>query len=157
MAINTPAIATAIANLSVSGVTMKDITAIPSSITKANCPIFFPHPDEWEQGVESAPNTDFVGQAGIYDAVHTLRYIFLYDLSTAANPMSSIYSAMATKADLIWTALNTLNSKAGVLTVTHIARSRFGELLAPQVGTSQIRNVFFGCYFDIQISELSNS
>jgi hypothetical protein len=156
MTLNTAAIATAIAALTVSGVTMKDITGIPKAIKKADCPIFFPHPEEWEQGMNSASD-NYVGQATVYDAVHTFRYIYLHGLSIAANPMSSIYSAMAGKADLIYSALASLNTLPGVLTVTSIRRSRFGEIAAPAAGNTSIRDIFYGCFFEIEIKEMSNS
>ena len=155
MALNTAAIATAIAALSVSGVTVKDITGIPKAIKRADCPIFFPHPEEWEQGMRTPQDTDYVGQATVFDVVHSFRYIYLHSLSTAASPMSSVYSTMAAKADLIYSALASLN--VGGLVVTSISRSRFGEIAAPAAGQSSIRDVFYGCFFDFDILEMSIS
>jgi hypothetical protein len=157
MALNTPAIATAIAALTVSGVTIKNITTIPKAIKKADCPIFFPHPEDWEQGLESLTGNAFVGQAGVFDVVHHFRYIYLHGLSIAANPMSSIYSAMAGKADLIVSALESMNANSGVLTVTSVRRSRFGEIAAPAAGNTSIRDIFYGCFFEIDIQEMSTS
>jgi hypothetical protein len=157
MALNTPAIATAIAALSVSGVTMKDITGIPKAVKAADCPIFFPHPDDWMLGTQSVQDTQWVGQATVFDATRRFRYIYLHDVSIAANPISSIYAAMAAKVDLIYSAIATMNTSAGVLTVESISISQFGEIVAPAAGTSTIRNVFYGCFFEIQILEQSTS
>lgn len=151
MAPNTAALATAIAALSVSGVTFKDITALPRIIKATDCPIFFPHPDEWFQGMQTDPDLDFLGQAGQENVTRTLKYIYLHASSIAANTMASNYSAMAAKVDAIYAALADMNN--GVAVVTSVAISQFGEIQAPQSG--QVRNVFFGCFFDINIKELA--
>jgi hypothetical protein len=155
MALNTPAIATAIAALSVSGVTMKNITNIPKAIRKDDCPIFFPHPDEWFVNTVSSPDADFVGQATVYDAVRTFRYIYLHGLSTAGNPIADVYPAMAAKVDLLYSAIAAFSVNGIVM--QSISISRFGEIVAPVNGTAQTRNVFFGCFFDFQVLEMSTS
>lgn len=158
MALDTAAIATAIASLSVSGVSMKDIDEIPKAVSIDDCPIFFPHPDEWYSGTNSVETPgNFVGQATVFDAVRRFRYIYLHDLSTAAKPLSVVLAPMADKTDLIYSAIASLNAQAGVLTVQSISISNFGEIVAPAVGTSTVRNVFYGCFVDIEILEQSTS
>lgn len=157
MALNTSAIATAIAALSVSGVTMKDITGIPKAVKKGDCPIFFPHPDDWFAGTNSVSDTSYVGQATVYDAVRRFRYIYLHGLSVAGNPAGTVYPAMAAKVDLIYSAIAAMNASAGVLTVESISISGFGEITAPAAGNTTVRDVFYGCFFEIQILEQSTS
>ena len=159
MALNTAGIATAIAALSVSGVTIKNITGLPKSFTKGDCPVFFPHPDEWFLGTISEPGRDgqWVGQTNVFDAVRRFRYIYLHGLSIAANPMSTVYSAMAAKVDLLYSAIAGMNTSSGVLTVRSINVSEFGSIVAPAAGISQTRNIFFGCFFEIEILEQSSS
>lgn len=159
MTLSTRSIATAIAGLSVTGVSIKDITDIPKSINKGNCPIFFPHPDEWYQGTKSEPGQGglYAGHAGVYDAVRTMRYIYLHSPAVTANIISDTYPDMSDKVDLLYSALAGLNGEAGTLTVQSINVSEFGEIAAPAAGTSQIRNRFYGCFFTIQILEQSSS
>lgn len=159
MALDTVAISNAIAALTVSGVSCVGISAIPKAVKKGDLPLFFPHPSEWFQGTKSEPlpGEQYVGQAGVYDALRTFRYIYLHAPSTGANSLASIYPAMAPKVDLLYSAIAGLNSTAGVLTVRSIAISEFGEIAAPAVGTSSVRNIFYGCFFTIEILELSTS
>jgi len=147
---NTAALATAIAGLTVSGVTFKDITAIPRMIIPTDCPIFFPDPDNWFSGMATDGQIKITGLAGQYDVTRTLKYIYLHSVSTAANTITVHYAEMAAKVDLIYKAIASMNN--GVAVVNSVSVSRFGEIQAPQSGT--IRNVFFGCFFDINISEM---
>lgn len=152
MAPNTAALATSIAGLTVSGVTFKDVSAIPRIVKSTDCPIFFPDPAEWFQNMQTSSGLAFVGQAGQENVTRTLRYIYLHCPSIAANTITSKYSAMAAKVDAIYGAIADMNNGAAM--VTSISVSRFGELEAPAAG-SQIRNVFFGCFFDINFLELA--
>jgi hypothetical protein len=154
MALNTSGIATGIASLSVSGVTFKNITTIPRSVRASDCPIFFPDPADWFTGTNSSPETFGIADA-MWTADRRFKYIYLHGISTAANTIATYYNAMIAKTDLIWEALAEMNV-AGV-DVRSIAISQFGELQAPAAGNSQIRNVFFGCFFEIGISEKVNA
>jgi hypothetical protein len=150
MAPNTAALATAISNLVVAGVTFKDVSAIPKVVKDTDCPIFFPHPEEWFSQMRTDPQIKIVGIAGQYDVIRTLKYIYLHKVSIAANTISTQYSAMAANVDLIYNAIGTMETGAAV--INSITVSRFGEIQAPKSG--QLRNVFFGCFFDINISEI---
>lgn len=159
MTLNTVAVSNAIAGMTVSGVTCKGINTIPKAVKKADLPLFFPHPAEWFRGTRSEPGENglYAGHAKVYDALRTFRYIYLHALSTAANSLDSIYPAMAPKVDLLFSAIAALNGAAGVLTVRSIEVSEFGEIIAPAAGASQIRNVFYGCFFTIEILEQATS
>lgn len=152
MAPNTAALATAISNLVVTGVTFKDISGIPAMVKDTDCPIFFPHPEEWFTSMQTDPQIQMIGIAGQFDVTRTLRYIYLHKVSTAANTMASNYASMAANVDLIYNAIGNMNN--GAASVVSISVSRFGEIQAPQSG--QLRNVFFGCFFDINFMEIVN-
>lgn len=154
MALNTSGIATGIAALVVSGVTFKNITAAPRSVTKGDCPIFFPDPSDWYAGTNSEPQTFGVSD-GLWEATRVFKYIYLHDVSTAAKTLAANYAAMATKTDLIYEAIAEMNVSG--VDVVAINISSFGELQAPVVGQSTIRNVFFGCFFEIGIRERINA
>jgi hypothetical protein len=145
---NTAAIATAISNLSVSGVTFKDVTAIPVAVSHTQCPIFFPDPQAWYGKMDSRVDLD--SPANQIDVVRTLRYIYLHKQSTAANPITSQYASMAANVDLIYTAI--ANIAGGAYVVNSIRVSQLGEIEALQ--QVQTRNVFFGCFFEIDFSEI---
>jgi hypothetical protein len=71
--------------------------------------------------------------------------------------MANTYATMAGKVDLIYSAIAGMNTAAGVLTVRSINVSEFGEIVAPAAGISSVRNIFYGCFFDIEILEQSSS
>jgi hypothetical protein len=152
MAPNTAALATAISNLVVTGVTFKDVSGIPKVVKDTDCPIFFPHPDEWFASMQTDPQIKMIGIAGQFDVTRTLRYIYLHRVSIAANTMASNYASMAANVDLIYSEIGKMNNYAA--SVVSISISRFGEIQAPQSG--QVRNVFFGCFFDINFMEIVN-
>lgn len=150
MAPNTTAIATAISGLTVSGVTFKDLTGIPKSVKDTDCPIFFPDPVDWFSSMKSA--VDLNNPSNQADVTRTLKYIYLHSVSIAANPMSSQLSGIAAKVDALYSAIAAMSG--GLYVVTGITVSRFGEIEAPKQG--QLRNVFFGCFFDIDFYEVVN-
>jgi len=158
MTLSAATVTAAIAGLSIAGVVVRDTTDLPKSFTKRDCPVLFPHPDEWMQGTRSEPGegAQYVGQAGVFDAVRSLRYIFLHSPAIAANPMEKIFPAMAARADAIFSAIESLNTQAGLLTVRSVSYSQFGEIAAPPAGATT-RNFFYGCFFDIEILEMANS
>lgn len=150
MAPNTAAIATAIAGLTVTGVTFKDTSGIPKIVKETDCPIFFPDPAAWFSAMRSADTLN--NPTNKADVTRTLRYIYLHSVSTAANPISTHYAGMSAKVDAIYSAIAGI--VGGLYVVTAISVSRFGEIEAPRQGN--VRNVFFGCFFDIEFYEIVN-
>jgi len=158
MTLSTAIVTAAIAALSITGVGVRDTSNLPKSFSKRDFPVLFPHPDEWMQGTRSEPGegAQYVGQAGVFDAVRSLRYIFLYAPAIAANPMETMLPEMTEKADAIFSAIESLNTQAGLLTVRSVSYSQFGEIAGPPAGATT-RNFFYGCFFDIEILEMANS
>jgi hypothetical protein len=150
MAPNTSAISAAIAGMTVSGVTFKDVSGIPKIVRESDCPIFFPDPSDWFSSMKSAQTLN--SPTNQTDVTRTLKYIYLHSVSTAANLPSTHYAGMAAKVDAIYSALDSI--VGGLFVVTGITVSRFGEIEAPRQG--QLRNVFFGCFFNIDIVETVN-
>lgn len=147
---NTANISAAIGALSVSGVTFKDVAGIPRVVKETDCPIFFPDPSDWFTSMRSAQTLNTPNNQT--DVTRTLRYIYLHSVSIAANPINTHLSSMAAKVDAIYSALDSI--VGGAFVVTGISVSRFGEIEAPRQGN--LRNVFFGCFFDIDIYEVVN-
>jgi len=147
-------LATAISNLSVAGVTIKNVTAIPRMVKPSDCPVLFPDPTDWLGEMQTDPDLDFIGQAGQFDVVETMKYIYLHAASSAATTIGTYYSAMATNRGLLYNAIGNMTTNAAM--VKSIRVSQFGELQAPAISNSQIRNIFFGCYFEITFKELVN-
>jgi len=153
MSFSSTAIATGIAALSISGVTVKDITAIPENVKERDCPILFPSPDSWMGGANGEPSegpTTFgTTTSRLWTFNRVYRYVYLHAPVGAGRGIKDFYSAMATKADAIITAITTLDISD--VDVKNVAIGDFGVITDP-VGSS-----FFGFMVDITLRERLNN
>jgi hypothetical protein len=153
MSFSSTAIGTGIATLSISGVTVKDITAIPEQVENRMCPILFPSPDGWMAGGNGepgeGPTTFGTPTTRLWTFNRTYRYIYLHSQVGAGRGLLDVISAMSTKADAILTAITTLDlSDVDVKTVVV---GEFGVLTDPAA------KAFFGFTLDITFRERLNN
>lgn len=153
MALNAAGITSAIAALSVSGVTMVDVSSVKDRYESRDCPLFFPMPGAYIGGGSGTADNDEhtfgASGAGMWTSHRVFSYVFLYKAVGTDRTTSEVYSAAITKAEAIWTALFTLNvSGADVQTVTH-------EPLG--VVNDPADKKFIGCIFRITMRERVNA
>jgi hypothetical protein len=153
MALNSGAIATGIAALSITGVTVKDITAIPDQVNASrDCPILFPHPNEWMAGGNGEPETGSASfgtaSARSWIFARTYKYVYLHAPTGSARGIADHYSAMSAKADAIETAFTLLD--LNYVDVKTISVSEFGVLQDPS-GAS-----FYGFTVTVTLREWIN-
>ncbi len=133
MALSSTGIATAIAGLTISGVTVKDISGIPDEADPRSMPILFPAPSTWIGGGNGEPNTGPVTfgtpttRMWIFNREY--NYIYLHAPVGSGRGLFDHYSAMSTNCDAILTAIIALDL-AGV-DVKNIEISNFGALQDP--------------------------
>ena len=153
MSFSSTAIGTGISNLSITGVTVKDITAIPENVVDRMCPILFPSPDGWMGGGNGEPaegSTTFgTTTTRLWTFNRNYHYIYLHSPVGAGHGLKDQISAMSTKADAIITALTTLNVTD--VDVMNVAIGEFGVLEDP-AGKS-----FFGFTVDLTLRERLNN
>ena len=153
MSFSSTTIATAIAALTISGVTVKDITAIPEQVAARDCPILFPSPDGWMGGSngepEDGPTTFGTVTTRLWQFNRVYHYVYLHEVVGATRGLKDIYSALATKADAIITAITRLNVTD--VDVKNVNISNFGVLSDPA------GNSFFGFSLDITLRERLNN
>ena len=153
MSFSSTAIGTGISNLSISGVTVKDITAIPDSVVDRMCPILFPSPDGWMGGGNGEPtegSTTFgTATTRLWTFNRNYHYVYLHAPVGSGRGLLDMISAMSTKADAILTAITTLDLTD--VDVKTIAIGEFGVLTDP-AGHS-----FFGFTLDITFRERLNN
>ena len=152
MALNAGAIATAIAALSISGVTVKDITGIPDQVLARDCPILMPHPNDWiVGGIGSAEDGE--GPAtfgpGMWVFQRAFNYLYLHATAGAGRGLKDHMGAMSTNLDAIQTAMTTL-SISGV-DVMEIDCSGFS------VVTDPAGNQFYGFQVTVAMKERINA
>lgn len=105
MALNAVAIASGIAALSVTGVTIKDLDEIPVDITRAGMPLLMPDPDNW--GGETSANMETFGFAAnsMWTVTRTLGYVYFHAIVGTERSPSVYYTDMSNNRDAIIEAL----------------------------------------------------
>jgi hypothetical protein len=153
MTLSSATIATAIAALSVSGVTIKDVDEIPESILPRACPIMFPSPDNWLGGANGEPAdgpTTFGTASTRYWIINrAYRYVYLHEAVGATRGLKDVISAMATKADSIIEALFEMDITD--VDVQNVTTGEFGVLEDPA------GHGFFGFTVTITLRERINA
>lgn len=154
MALSSTTIATAIAALSVSGVTIKDITSVPDSITVRDCPILYPSPAQWMAGGTAEPGTGSTTfgtpSTRSWTFNRTYKYVYLHAPAGSGRSIAEHYSGLTSKADSIFEALVTLDvSGVDVMAVT---MGEYGVLNDPSE-----TNKYFGFLVDITLRERINA
>jgi hypothetical protein len=112
MALSATAIATAIAGLTITGVTVKDLGAVPDTGDIRSCPVLFPNPNNWiAGGIGSSEESE--GPAtfgpGMWVFQRAFSYLYLHALVGQGRGLSDHMSAMSTNLDAILTAFTTLD------------------------------------------------
>jgi hypothetical protein len=150
MALSSATIATGISALSISGVTVKNVTAIPDQVTGRDCPILFPSPDGWLTGGNGVPGPLTFGlpASRYWEFDRDYDYVFLFAPVGTGRGLIDNISPMAAKLDLIMTAI-TLLDLPGV-DVMQINCTAFGVLVDPS------GNSFHGCHVVITLKEAIN-
>lgn len=153
MSLSSSTIATAIAALSISGVTVKNITEIPESVSTRDCPILFPSPDSWLGGANGEPadgSTTFgtaLTRYWLFNRVY--KYIYLHAAVGSGRGLRDHLSAMATKADAVIEAFCELDVSG--VDVQNVSIGSFGVLTDPA------GNSFYGFTVDITLRERINN
>lgn len=147
MALNSAGICTAIAALSVSGVSMKDLSGIPEAVDARMCPIFYP---VRKTGATSEPTTGPASFGpGMWRFLRDYQYQYLHAAAGEGRKISEHYVAMSAKEDAIITALLGL-SVSGV-DVGRVQTSEYGVL------TDASGNSFFGFTVILTLREKVNA
>lgn len=152
MAINAAAITSAIAALSISGVTIKDVSGIPDSVVTRDCPLFFPMPGNWLNGGNASDeerSTFGTASTRYWQIERSLNYVFLHSQIGTGRGNADNYSDAVSKIEALVTAITQLDVEGvDVMGVTH---TPIGVMNSP----TQSR--FTGCEFTIELRERINA
>lgn len=153
VSLNSPAIAAAIAALSVSGVTIKDLSGIPQQVQPRECPILYPSPSGWNQGgsaelSQKGPATFGTPTTRYWEFDRTYNYTYLHAPVGSGRGLYEHYTAMTTNEDAIMSILTTLD--IATVDVNGVKISAFGTVQDP-AGSS-----FYGYTVSITMRERLN-
>ena len=160
MSLDSRTIATGIAALSVTSPTtgkkivIKDIDGIPQQVQARDCPIMFPHPNNWMQGgnggTGNTEGADTFGAASkrYWMFARTYQYVYLHAMAGTDRGIYVHYKPAGANLDAIQTALTTLDlASVDVLSMTAL---NFGLIEDPVSGQ------FYGCIIDVKLMERLN-
>ena len=151
MTLSTSSITAGIAGLTVSGLTIKNITAIPEQVQPRDCPIFFPHPVQFIQGGaggEEGLETFGIPTTRFWLFNRTYRYLLLYAAVGSTRGIVDIYPGYVSKIDALMEAITELDVTD--VDVKNITVSELGVIEDP-AGAK-----FYGCTIDIMVREKVN-
>lgn len=153
MALSSATISAGIAALSISGVTVKDISGMPTKITSRECPIMFPSPTGWKSGGTAEPGTGPASFGTAYTRFwlfnRQYQYIYLHAQAGEGRTIAEHYTAMSAKEDAILTALVALDISD--VDVMNVSTSDYGIRTDPS-GTE-----FFGFTLSVTLREKINA
>jgi hypothetical protein len=133
MSLDSATIATGIAALSISGVTVKNITETPQQVQPRDCPLLFPMPNGWKKGGNSEPAdgpATFGSPTTRYWIFNrTYEYVYLHAPVGSGRGLVDQNPSMSAKEDAIVTALLALNLTD--VDVKNVSTDQFGVITDP--------------------------
>jgi hypothetical protein len=138
-------VATSIAALSISGVTIKDISGIPANANLQPATLY-PNPDNWIDGIKIEAQTFGIAGVEKQQLDYDLHYRYIHCAPGAVGAFDyypSLVSAIATIMQVIC-----IND-----TVTGAQDFRLKSMSAPKIVTDPAGNSFWGCDFTFHVIE----
>lgn len=149
MALQAVTVATNIAALSVSGVTLKALSAIPENVAPRDCPIIYPRPDGFMSDLEVEVDS-FGSSAGKKTVRYTLTYMYLHSAIGEGRGLFDVYEDMVTKATAFVDAVISNDAIAGCVDITPTGITNFGPVADPAGG------MFHGAQMPFVVTEFIN-
>jgi len=141
-------VASSIAGLTVSGVTIKDITAIPDS-AKMLCPIIIPQPNGYMSGAKATFET--VGSNGLakINLEYDLNYVYLHcELGSGVNAFAPFSGLMTNLAAILVTIMS--NDK-----INGLVDMTLGGIGDVGIINDPAGNSYWGVLFSLHVLEFS--
>jgi len=134
----------AIAALTITGLTIKSLSNIPQEVFDRDCPLLFPSPSNWlGQGAATPGNFDNV-IAGRVQYEHNLTYVLAYAQLSTGRGISDFYNGMAT---LVYTLVSKLiRIDLVAMSIKKVSVTSFGQLTDPA-------GKFYGCGLTVTAQE----
>ena len=144
--VNPVAVAASIANLTISGVTLKDIDEIPDS-GAMQCPVILPQPNDFITTIQNT-RVSF-GSMGneAENFEYNLNYVFLYTDSGSGQGAFADYSGLITKLTLIINTILNNDVVSGLVDMELESISGIGQIEDPS------GNPYWGAFFTLKCLE----
>lgn len=149
MALAAVTVATNIAGLTVSGVTLKALNAIPENVAPRDCPIIYPRPDGFMSSLEVEVNS-FGSGAAKKTVRYTLNYVYLHSSIGTERGLFKVYEDMVTKALAFVDAVISNDAITGCVDIQPTGITSFGPVADPAGG------MFHGAQLSFIVTEFVN-
>lgn len=130
-------VATSISNMSVSGVTIKDTTAMPDAVNGRDCPLLCPAPNYLGNVSVERESFGSATQAR-KDITYTLTYRLFYAPVGSTRGLSDIYNGLCVALDNVISAFIDNDALSGTIDITPAGAS------APGIVTDPAGNSYYG-------------
>ena len=149
MGLQAVAVATAIGGLTVAGVNLKALNAIPEGADARECPMVYPRPDGFLSGLEVIVDS-FGSTAAKKTVKYILTYTYLYAPLGAGRGLFDLYEDMVTKALLFIDTVIANDAITGCVDIEPLDIKEWGPVSDPS-GV-----MFHGAHISFGITELVN-
>jgi hypothetical protein len=149
MALQVVTVATSISDLSVSGVTIKDLDEIPNEVYTRDCPIVLPSPD-FITNMRLRRESQGSGSVALWQIKYNLTYRLFYGEVGTGRILGDNYSGLVAKAMLFVDAVIANSELTGSIDSTLF------DISFPGVVTDPADNNYFGCEIIFEILEFIN-
>lgn len=151
MALSATSITAAIAGLTISGVTIKDIDEVPTSVNPSDCPLLFPMPGAWlgtGTGLQDGETTFGIASTRYWQAHRVYSYVFLHSAVGSGTKLREQYNDATDTVDSILTALVQLDVDG--VDVETVTNEPLGVL------SNATNSKYIGAIFNITLNERIN-
>lgn len=148
IALNFDVVADNIANISISGLTIKSIDSIPQSGNLIT-PILFPQPSGFVTDINPSRETFGTGSLAATNFSYTLHYVFLFTELGGGLSQFDSYSPLLKKVKSIWETIITNDSVTGLVDMELNGVEGLGEVEDPS------GNRYWGCIFSLRCLEFA--
>jgi len=141
-------VANSIANIAISGVTVKSIGGIPPN-AQLLTPILFPQPNGFITDILVENQSFGTNAIAAINFSYSLHYVFLFaELGSGVNQLD-IYSTLIQKLEVIWEAIITNDQVTGLIDLKLNSVDGLGEIEDPA------GNVYWGALFSFRCMEFA--
>lgn len=148
IALSPKQVADSIAQLSISGVTINSIDAIPQS-GQMITPILFPQPGGFITDIDVQRQSFGTGSIAATDFMYTLHYVFLFTELGSGLSQLDPYSPLIEKMELIWETIIANDAVTGLVDMELSGVEGLGEVEDPS------GNKYWGCIFSLRCLEFA--
>ena len=141
-------VADSIAGISISGVTVKSIGAIPPNVQMLT-PILFPQPSGFITDIQVENQSFGTNATAKIDFSYTLHYVFLFSELGAGLSQLDMYSPLIQKLELVWEAIIGNDSLTGLIDMRLNSVEGLGEVEDPS------GNLYWGVLFSLRCLEFA--